>query len=140
MIRIIDFKRAEPTCYRTNFPYASSGEQNGAFLVHSNTRNAPLLHPCHGSVLELWRTFPIGESAFQGPCSADSIVIGDVTLHNRMHTSPLAPQRLFRQMSGTTLSPGPVLSVRATSFLMTAVLRTLITREENNHVSLSAAQ
>ena len=30
--RKIDFNRAEPTCYRTNFPYASSGWQNGAFL------------------------------------------------------------------------------------------------------------
>ena len=31
IIRIIDFKRAEPTCYRTNFHYAISGEQNGEF-------------------------------------------------------------------------------------------------------------
>ena len=29
--RIMDFNRAEPTCYRTNFPYASSDLQNGAF-------------------------------------------------------------------------------------------------------------
>ena len=31
IIRIIDFNRAEPTCYRTNFHCAISGEQNGAF-------------------------------------------------------------------------------------------------------------
>ena len=31
IIRIFDFNRAEPTCHRTNFPYASSGYQNGAF-------------------------------------------------------------------------------------------------------------
>ena len=27
----MDFKRAESTCYRPNFPYAGSSEQNGAF-------------------------------------------------------------------------------------------------------------
>ena len=27
----MDFNRAEPTCYRTYFPYASSSKQNGAF-------------------------------------------------------------------------------------------------------------
>ena len=31
IIRIIDFNRTEPTCYRTIFPYTSSGTQNGAF-------------------------------------------------------------------------------------------------------------
>ena len=34
------FDTAEPTCYRTNFPYASSG-----FFVHSTTRNAHYVHP-----------------------------------------------------------------------------------------------
>ena len=32
IIRIIDFYRAEPTFYITNFHCAISGEQNGAFL------------------------------------------------------------------------------------------------------------
>ena len=27
----MDFNRVEPTCYITYFPYASSGQQNGAF-------------------------------------------------------------------------------------------------------------
>ena len=31
VIRKMDFNRAEPTCYRTNFPYSSSGKQNKAF-------------------------------------------------------------------------------------------------------------
>ena len=31
IIRIIDFNRAEPACYRTNFHCAISCEQNGAF-------------------------------------------------------------------------------------------------------------
>ena len=31
IIRIIDFNRAEPTCYRTYFHCPISGEQNGAF-------------------------------------------------------------------------------------------------------------
>ena len=31
IIRVIDFNRAEPTCYRTDFHCAISGEQNGAF-------------------------------------------------------------------------------------------------------------
>ena len=31
IIKIINFNRAEPTCYKTYFPYASSGLQNGAF-------------------------------------------------------------------------------------------------------------
>ena len=35
IIRIIDFNRTEPTCYRTYFHCTVSGEQNGAFLVHS---------------------------------------------------------------------------------------------------------
>ena len=29
--RTMDFNRAEPTCHRTNFPYASSGYKNAAF-------------------------------------------------------------------------------------------------------------
>ena len=31
IIRLIDFNRAEPTCFRTNFNCAIYGEQNGAF-------------------------------------------------------------------------------------------------------------
>ena len=30
VIKLIDFNRAESTCYRTNFPYACFGYQNGA--------------------------------------------------------------------------------------------------------------
>ena len=31
---------------------------DGAFLVHSTTRNAPCIHMSHDSILELWQTFP----------------------------------------------------------------------------------
>ena len=48
LIRIIVFKRAEPRCYSTNFPYASSGYQNGATM-----RNAPYVLPRHDSILQL---------------------------------------------------------------------------------------
>ena len=39
----MDFNRAEPTCYRTNYPYADSDWENGVvvFFVQSTTRNAP---------------------------------------------------------------------------------------------------
>ena len=29
-----------------------------SFLVHSNMRNAPYIHPSHDWILELWQTFP----------------------------------------------------------------------------------
>ena len=55
----MDFNRAEPTCYMANFPYASSGYQNGAFSYILNTRNAPYLHLRLDSILELCHAFPI---------------------------------------------------------------------------------
>ena len=60
IIRIIDFNRAEPACYRTSFHCAILGEQNGAFwyiLLHNTTHNAPNIHRIHDSILDLWRTF-----------------------------------------------------------------------------------
>ena len=59
IIRIIDFNRAEPTCYRTNFPYAISGLQNGSFwymyivlrvmlLIHVHTRAMLRFSNCGG--------------------------------------------------------------------------------------------
>ena len=44
----MDFNRAEPTCYRTNFPYASSG-----YFVHNTTRNAAYVHQRLSSVFKL---------------------------------------------------------------------------------------
>ena len=50
----MDFNTAEPTCYRTNFPYASSGLQIAAFsyIILSLTY-------IRGLILELDRDFPI---------------------------------------------------------------------------------
>ena len=64
MIRIIDFNRAEPTCYRTNFPYASFGWQNGAFwyivlrvMLLTYTRAMIRLSNCGGlSRMVNWKT------------------------------------------------------------------------------------
>ena len=51
LIRIIDFNRAEPTCYITSFPYASSSLQNGAFWYIE----LGVILPSHDLILELWR-------------------------------------------------------------------------------------
>ena len=58
IIRIIEFNRAEPTCYRTNFHCPVSDEQNGAFwyivlriiLLTYSRAMIP--------ILELWRSLP----------------------------------------------------------------------------------
>ena len=34
------FDTAEPTCYRTNLPFANSG-----FFIHNSTRNVHYVHP-----------------------------------------------------------------------------------------------
>ena len=47
-----DFDRAELTCYRTNFPYTSSGYRNGAFW-YIVLRVMLLIYPRHDSILEL---------------------------------------------------------------------------------------
>ena len=51
----MDFDRAEPKYYRTNFPYASSGQQNAAFSYI-----VLCLTYIRGLILELSRSFPIG--------------------------------------------------------------------------------
>ena len=52
----MDFNRAESTCYRTNFPYASFGQQSAAFS-YIVLRLAYI----RGLILELSRSFPIDE-------------------------------------------------------------------------------
>ena len=51
----MDFNRAEPTRYRTNFPYASFSYQNAAFSYIILR-----LTYIRGLILELGRKFPIG--------------------------------------------------------------------------------
>ena len=53
--RVMDFNRAEPTCYRTNFPYSSSSYQNAAFTYIV----LPLTY-IRGLILELGLDFSIG--------------------------------------------------------------------------------
>ena len=55
---IIDFNRAEPTCHRTNFHCAISGEQNGAFWYIVLRIMLLTYTQDHDLILELWRTFP----------------------------------------------------------------------------------
>ena len=55
----MDFNRAEPTCYRTNFPYASFRITKWSLFIHSTTHNAPYVHPRLDSILELCPAFPI---------------------------------------------------------------------------------
>ena len=58
--KIMDFKRAEPTCYRTIFPITPVPANKKSFFVHSTTRNAPYVHPRLDSIFELCRAFRIG--------------------------------------------------------------------------------
>ena len=54
----MDFNRAEPTCYRTNFPYTSS-KTKWSFLVHRTRGNAPYVLLRLDSILELCLASPI---------------------------------------------------------------------------------
>ena len=54
---MIDFNRAEPTCYRTIFHTPVPASTKWSFLVHSTTRYAPYTHASHDLILALWRTF-----------------------------------------------------------------------------------
>ena len=59
----MDFKRAEPTCYRINFPYTSSGWQNNALLYKVlRVMCLTYVYSMLDSILELCRAFPNGES------------------------------------------------------------------------------
>ena len=55
IIRIIEFNRAEPTCYRTNFLYASSGSQKWSFVVHSTTTISVIMSTHCGPLHQAFR-------------------------------------------------------------------------------------
>ena len=57
--RIMDFNRAEPTCYRTKFHNASTDQQNETFSY-----KVLRLTYIRGLVLELSRSFPIAQPRY----------------------------------------------------------------------------
>ena len=59
----MDFNRAEPTRYLTNFLRQLRLTKLNFFRTCSTTRNAPCVHPRLDSILELCPTFPIEETA-----------------------------------------------------------------------------
>ena len=59
----MDLNRAEPTCYRMNFPFTSSGWQNEALLYKVlRVMCLKYVYRMLDSVLELCHAFPNGES------------------------------------------------------------------------------
>ena len=53
VIRKLDFNRAEPKYYRTNFPLHQIGLTKWSFFVHSTTSNALYVHPRLDSIFHL---------------------------------------------------------------------------------------
>ena len=58
VIKIMDMNITGPRCYGAIFFLRQFRLTKWSFLVHSATRNAPYIHPSHGSILELWQTIP----------------------------------------------------------------------------------
>ena len=55
----MDFNRAEPTSYKTNFSYASSSYPKWSFFVHSTTSNVLYVHQRLDLILKLCQAYPI---------------------------------------------------------------------------------
>ena len=86
---MIGFNRAEPTCYRTKFPYSRSGLQNEAFWYidyafppYIHLRHDSMLRVCLQLVIVVFSDHTYSHTIYNLPVDLVKIHWREQTIHN----------------------------------------------------------